>query len=557
MLAKRFFACFSLAAALGACAPTLPENTDFTEARWLDQNWSPDARHWFHHTSQGTSTLPIPYDWFVALEQPRLWLSGEPPLLKDSAYLRRFGFIPSPKSFDLDSAMLASYGYSAQDKADYARRAFAYDEVKFGGNDDELPVGFARLTNAMDPVSGAKLPDQIGFTCAACHTGQLEYDGVSLRIDGAPAVTNLGKFREALGLAVVYTKIVPFRFGRFADRVLGKDHTPEQEAALEAAFDTLVERLKAIKEITDPVFEQNVEEGFTRLDALTRIGNEVFFHDLYVPGADNRLVIENLEPVTAPVNFPQLWDSPWFLWVQYDASIMQPMVRNAGEALGVRAKVNLVKDDGTLYRSTVEVREVYDLEQLLAGDYPFDDPGEPRFTGLRSPKWPEDLLGEIDQEKAARGRHLYQEHCQECHLPVVGDPAFWSGKHWAQLGGQGLQIPQPYRKAGRRDRHRPGPGGDHGKAPGQGAGPSRDRSGHPLWRTAERRGHRNHLRPSLGRGRREDREPLVRRARHLPGRARAHERRPAQLHRRRRQVQGPPTRWNLGDRALSAQRRRA
>ena len=42
--------------------------------RWLDQNWSEADRFWSHHASQGTATFPIPYDWFMALEQPGLSL---------------------------------------------------------------------------------------------------------------------------------------------------------------------------------------------------------------------------------------------------------------------------------------------------------------------------------------------------------------------------------------------------------------------------------------------------------------------------------------------------
>lgn len=82
-----------------------------------------------------------------------------------------------------------------------------------------MPVGYARTEGFADPVTGEDLPDQIGFTCAACHTGHLEYRGVSLRIDGAPAMTNLSKLRRVVGLALYYTRRVPFRFGRSAVQV--------------------------------------------------------------------------------------------------------------------------------------------------------------------------------------------------------------------------------------------------------------------------------------------------------------------------------------------------
>ena len=61
---------------------------------WLNQNWSQDQRHWFHHADQGTQTFGIPYEWFTALEQPP-FSSSSHGLLSDSAYLDRYGFIPS------------------------------------------------------------------------------------------------------------------------------------------------------------------------------------------------------------------------------------------------------------------------------------------------------------------------------------------------------------------------------------------------------------------------------------------------------------------------------
>jgi hypothetical protein len=48
--------------------PPLPALAPIKEAHWLDQNWSTEDRHWFHHASQGTATFPVPYAWFVALE---------------------------------------------------------------------------------------------------------------------------------------------------------------------------------------------------------------------------------------------------------------------------------------------------------------------------------------------------------------------------------------------------------------------------------------------------------------------------------------------------------
>lgn len=387
--------------------PDIPHIPPVKEVRWLDQGLSTDERFWFHHVSQGTSTLPVPYSWFLALEQPELSPLSTPGLLSDSEYLRRYGFIPSSKQ--------VGNGTASQDK-----------HLTFYGNPDGLPVGFSKLPATQDPVTGEVQPDQIGFTCAACHTGQIEYRGTSLRIDGAPAITDLGKFRNALVLALDQTDTVPGRFGRFAKRVLGEAYTTERAAQLQGKVKALLARIRQLRTITDTVADQNIEEGFARLDAINRIGTQVFFTDLLgAPGFDARV---NLKGNNAPVNYPHIWDTYWFTWVEYDASIMQPMFRNAGEALGVGAKINLINPSRRLYKSTVGVQELHEIEQLLAGKNPLS--GTPGFKGLRAPVWPEDILGSLDQERKDRGRALYRELCQSCHLAPVNEASFWTDTRW-------------------------------------------------------------------------------------------------------------------------------
>ena len=64
----------------------LPTYPPFGKAVWLDQNWTAEQRDWFHHADQGTQTFGIPYEWFVALEQPSLSLS-DPGLLSDTTVI--------------------------------------------------------------------------------------------------------------------------------------------------------------------------------------------------------------------------------------------------------------------------------------------------------------------------------------------------------------------------------------------------------------------------------------------------------------------------------------
>jgi hypothetical protein len=40
---------------------------------------------------------------------------------------------------------------------------------------------------------------------------------------------------------------------------------------------------------------------------------------------------------------------------------------------------------------------------------------------LTPPRWPEELLGTIDRDKAARGEKLFEQYCRECHGPHVAE----------------------------------------------------------------------------------------------------------------------------------------
>lgn len=414
--------------------PDLPEQETTQSTRWLAQNWSNDARYWFHHTPQGTQTIPVPYRYFINLEQPILFTFGDIPLFREPDYLARFGFISSPKGEDYQSAQnVEALGYSVQRSGDYT---VDYRTPDYLGNPDGLPVGFALTRNQTDPTTGRPLDPLLGFTCAACHTGQLNYAGVNIRVDGGPAVTNLSAFTEALAAAIGQTRIIPWRLTRFAKRLYGPDYSDQKRDEVKATLDAIIAKLGGDASLTVTAQgDRNVEEGFARLDALNRIGNQVFFSDIYDSSAPHsaasKAAVGNIAPTDAPVNYPHIWSTSWFDWVQYDASIMQPMVRNAGESLGVRSAFNLTQPLG-VYESTLLIRELYKMEDLIAGPDP--RPAQ-RFSGLTAPKWPEDVLGPIDQAKAKQGALLYAQHCAGCHLPATNSADFWSDRYWKPLPG--------------------------------------------------------------------------------------------------------------------------
>jgi hypothetical protein len=346
------------------------------EVVWLQQNWTDDQRRRYYHTAQGSNLLP--YAWFLALEQPHLSLTGTAPF-RENSYLQGFGFIP--------------------DKA-------------YETNPDGLPVGFARDDHFVDPYTGQ--PQVVlGLTCAACHTGELFANGKAIRIDAGPSMINLEKFTEAVGLAITWTYFDPLRFHRFAKRVLGPNHSHADQVRLRSDLkyylDTAFTEVKATRHLFP------TDEGYGRTDALARIGNFVFGTEL-----NNK---KNLVTGDGPVNFPPVWDASWLDWVQYNGSIQQPMGRNVGEALGVRSRINLLGYPGVQFQNTIRVDGLDQIEDLLGGEKP--------GSGVQSPKWPEEILGKIDRDKAAKGEQLYQQLCISCHKPPMNSdegrkPQYWT-----------------------------------------------------------------------------------------------------------------------------------
>jgi mono/diheme cytochrome c family protein len=458
--------------------PTLPANTEIKNAYWLPQNWHARDRYWFHHITQGTATHPMPYDWFIALEQPGVpWtVFGPKDKFSDAKYLSRFGFIPSPPAYENKPDFGRDHGFRPDPKASESDIIGRIPAQDYPSNPDGLPVGFARLK--ADPATGMPRTDRIGLTCAACHTGHLEYKNVSLRFDGGAAAINLQEYEKAIALSLFYTKYLPFRFGRFADNVLGKDRQPAATEQLKQQLSTIVDTILTHRKWTVDILESNAQkdtdEGFARLDALNRIGNQVFFEAMLPlqaatpnaakPGLPPEL-IQNFASVDAPVSFPPIWYVPWFRWAQYDASVHNELVRNAGEALGVKAIVDLTAKPAIAvapgrksepFRSSVQMSNIFWIEELLRGGNPFEPaPGQtkPGFRGLQAPHWkdaaaqfPGDSRWAIDPDLVMKGRKLYREHCVECHHGPARDDA-WEGdsiwtveagqpKHWTSTGNR-------------------------------------------------------------------------------------------------------------------------
>jgi hypothetical protein len=368
-----------------------PENPKhLSEEQGWPEGWKPNQAQWFHHASQGTRILP--YLWFVNLEKPTLLPSGK---IIDPGYLERFGFLTSLKNPEL--------------------------------NPDGLPVGFAKEDNFDAPYANPPSTGPVvGLTCAACHTGQITYRDETagnvlkgIRVEGGSAMINLSEFQEVVGRAIECTLAFSSQFERFArnvlaDQKLGEPEFDEKKAELKSKLQQFLDAGLEAREYARVHKLNGTDGGFGRTDALGLIGNRVFL----------ALGNENLTVPTAPVNFPPLWDTSWFDWVQYNASIRMPMVRNIGEALGVGAAVNLNEETGTtasqsgkpLFASTVNVQNLYHLEEQIGG--------KTELGGLQSPKMKDTGLWDPGPEAENwrnLGKPLYVQYCQKCHLAPIED----------------------------------------------------------------------------------------------------------------------------------------
>ncbi|HUH01519.1 MAG TPA: cytochrome c, partial [Kofleriaceae bacterium] len=306
------------------------------------QGWDSATRDAFYTTPQGSRMLP--YSWFLHLEQA----SSDRPF-RHPQNMRSMGFLVA--------------------------------EDASPSNPDNLPVGFAR---DVDLGRG----DSFGLTCAACHTGELEYQGTKVRIDGGQAFADLEQLQHGILGSLQATLATAKKFERFSDKVLGTGASDAERAALRAEMEGMATwwqgRIARSAGLT--------AHGPSRIDAFTIIGNEVVCALFQNPS--------NCRPGVAPTQFPYLWDTPDFEWVQYNSSVHSPLGRNVGQVTGVFAEASF---DQFGLSSSANIDNLHALENWL--------------KALRSPAWPEEILGAIDGDLAAQGADLYASNCAGCHNP--------------------------------------------------------------------------------------------------------------------------------------------
>ena len=351
-------------------------------AGWPDggQGWDRDQRLSWYQAGQGSRLMP--WAWAKALEQK----DSEQPFLAE-ANMAKFRFLALPQS-------------TANPK---------------------LPIGFAIDQQSDDKLTFTKLRWYEGqpnneqwlvMKCSACHTVQMNFDGKTMIVDGAPSLVDFQLFIEEVDAALDATYSDAPKFDRFAAKVLAGRDNEANRARLKGELKKLLDWEKANAKLN----ATTMRYGYGRLDAVGHIFNKVAQLAVYGTGTPAKP-----NPSDAPVSYPFLWDIYRQSQLQWDGIVKTQRLnlgagyldygalgRNVGEVVGVFGDVDLrpaSRMARTGFNSSIQAENLNNLETVL--------------RKLESPKWP----GTLDQAKLDQGKALYSSKgCIGCHtIEPAGD----------------------------------------------------------------------------------------------------------------------------------------
>ena len=281
-------------------------------------------------------------------------------------------------------------------------------------NPDGLPIGLTKTVLTKGRWKG----ETLGMNCAACHNAQLTYQGKKIRIDGGFNHTfDFMSYMFAFDDALQATLKDATKFDRLAAR-LGAS-SADAKSALRKRFESEAERVRTYRTTT---MATPVVWGPGRIDAFNLITTRML--------ATETGIAENWSSPLAPVKPPFVWNAPQGSWTQWSGTVQDPIARNHGETLGVFLPMDFrskTPQEG-LFESGAILPNLNKIEHLL--------------DRLAPPKWPEDVLGKIDRQKASQGKALFMTHCASCHnaYPYTWTPPNKYGKRFIEVG----LVPQTY-----------------------------------------------------------------------------------------------------------------
>jgi len=360
---------------------------------YSENGWTSGERAQYYHLAEGSELMP-----YALLANLKSSSTGKPFL----EGMERFGFLPDP------AGPMNPHG---------------------------LPVGVTVSRSRNAGTAGIEI---IGFNCAACHVGELTYHGKRVRLDGAPALINLQQyqieFKESLDatlhspeklLALIVAlereqnqSDVPSgsETGQYAAEpdVQGAGDVPAASSADPSFHSIPSAAADAAKPKAHGSFRERLKADIALLKArLAYVKKGNLLVDGTEPGpgrvdafgaARNLLFPQYAVKMQSPVSYPFIWSVPdnigrepaQFEWIHYDGDTNSILERNIGQSLGMGSVF-----DPVTYQSTLRIGNLHELEVLT--------------HKLQPPKWPADVLGDIDEKKAEQGRQIFQGKCANCH----------------------------------------------------------------------------------------------------------------------------------------------
>jgi hypothetical protein len=296
-----------------------------------------------------------------------------------------------------EGSELMPYALLANLKSVKTGKPFLQGMERFGFLEDHagpanpyaLPVG---LTVSRSRNAGTAGIEIVGFNCAACHVGELTYQGRHVRIDGAPSPVNLQayqvEFKDSLDAAMknprdLVALIVAMERQRKTpntppDQDTGKyasepavtgaanvEAAPDADPSFHSVSSAVADAARSAPEYS---FRERLKADIAILRArLAYLKNGKLLVDGTEPGsgridafgaARNLLFPQYAVKMQSPVSFPFIWSVPDnvgrkpadFGWIHYDGNTNSILERNIGQALGMGAVF-----DPKTYESTLRI----------------------------------------------------------------------------------------------------------------------------------------------------------------------------------------------------------
>jgi hypothetical protein len=338
-----------------------------------------------------------------------------------------------------------------------------YDELFFD-NPERLGL-IANPLNANNPPIGITVssdPEFVpmyGISCATCHTSLIvNSQKTAFLVDGSGSKFAIDRLIKEMVTSLALTMANPFEFNRFYDRYKKRAKLAEYPESI-YEFD-LISDTDSYQNLSQALTnnDENIDNQLLNFDnrinlelggnyVPTTLGYAVFptanqlnsrakmffylskrlawflkqakyakSHDMTAPSGLGRgdpwsstknmyadLFAKQPEKfwpqiASGPIDTPFIWKYEDAKWIFTTGTTNSMVERNFAQGIALLADFN-----PQTYETTVSLRKLEQIQQFT--------------RWVQPPVWPEDILGPIDQQKAAAGKSLFQQHCLNCHNP--------------------------------------------------------------------------------------------------------------------------------------------